>query len=222
MEEETFHMLGIICRSDLPPIRIMITGLSTPSFDNDMNNVEKLHSMMTAYLEGENIKVKPWQAEVYEGHKAIDTSARYFTEQRFAPMETRMAFEMGVDPCGVLARLCGSNFIHGMDNKVDYLQECANEQGMISVKHIEPAAFKTGDIVWATISFVAYKDKDNYVSMNVVLKTLTLIEEMNKTNRKYKADSHKTMQKLTVIKRKRAFDEEKNARHSMESMFINS
>lgn len=84
---------------------------------------------MTTYLEGENIKLLPWQADVYEGHHAIDSSARYFTLRRFVPMEAGQPFEMGVDPLGILSRMRGNDLIHGMDNKVDYLREEKEKNG---------------------------------------------------------------------------------------------
>lgn len=73
-------------------------------------------------------KVEHWQPSNFSPHLAIDAHTRYFTERRQAPQETNIPFGPMVDPNGLLAGLQGSDFIHGQDNYVKYL-ELHNHEG---------------------------------------------------------------------------------------------
>jgi len=72
-----------------------------------------------------------WQPSTYEGHKALDIHARYFTIRRHAPDEQNLAFGDGIDPSGILSELRGHDLIHTMDNKVEYLKRQDKDDGKI-------------------------------------------------------------------------------------------
>ncbi|KAF8962223.1 hypothetical protein BDZ97DRAFT_1613294, partial [Flammula alnicola] len=190
-EEEAFHIHGILCGSDLPPIQskdiaklktkatyirqvARLTGLSTPTFGSTVNNIGNIYNLMSSYI-GNNI-LSSWQAASYKGHEAIDTNARYFTPRKHVPQEHGQAFEIGVDSDGVLANIRGQHLIHGHDNKVDYLREYKDRNRNTKLVRVESGKFKIGDIVRATVSFVAFPSKDKRATMTIVLKALTLIE----------------------------------------------
>ncbi|KAH9481809.1 hypothetical protein JR316_0006336 [Psilocybe cubensis] len=146
-EEQNFYVYGAICRNELPPIKlsdatpsmkkkaiylrqgVRITGLRSNGFNDDAVSIKHVHEMMKTYLKKEDIEVKPWNLSMYEGHWAVDASTRYFTPRKHAPTEAGLAFDMGVDPDGVLAHMRGDDLIHTMDNKVDYLREVKNDNG---------------------------------------------------------------------------------------------
>lgn len=119
---------------------VRVTGLGTQAFENDMASINKVHAMMSSHLDKENIKIRPWQSELYEGHCAMDASTRYFTQQKYVPMEAGLPFDIGVDPMGVLAQLRGGDFIHGLDNKVDYLRgkKSKDQEDLRSVHYNRP------------------------------------------------------------------------------------
>lgn len=140
----------------------------------------------------------PWVSTQYEGMPSIDVSARYFTPRKSVPYERGLAFEIGVDPDALLSQLRGQNYIHGSDNKVLYMQERKDEDGNItlastmipcdtekrlftfySVERIDPAKFKVGDLVRASVSFVGFPTKDDKITMTIILKALTLLESLH-------------------------------------------
>ncbi|KAF8973568.1 hypothetical protein BDZ97DRAFT_1647707, partial [Flammula alnicola] len=187
-EEEVFYIHGILCGSDLPPLQardtanlkrkatyirqaVRLTGLGAISFENATDTIRSVQQLLSTHLRDDL-----WQAASYEGHTAIDASARYFTPRRFVPQERGQAFENGVDPNGVLADIRGQDLIHGSDNKVDYLREYQDNKGHTRIVRTEPRDFKIGDIVRAMVSFVGFQSKDKKAKMTVMLKALTLVE----------------------------------------------
>jgi hypothetical protein len=79
---------------------------------------------------GANILL-PWQTPTYEGCDAIDANARYFSLRKNVPSERGQPFLSGVDPNGILAGIRNQNVIHSYDNRVDYLKEEKDTEGMI-------------------------------------------------------------------------------------------
>jgi hypothetical protein len=73
--------------------------------------------------------LRPWRPAIYEGHTAVDITARYFSSRNSVPNEQGQEFGPGVDPNGVLSTIRGQDLIHGQDNKVQYLKEYKNDLG---------------------------------------------------------------------------------------------
>lgn len=97
-----------------------ITGLGSKSFDSGMDNIVKAYMRFINHFPED--KVEHWQPSTLYPYAAIDVSSRYFTERKVAPQEENIPFGPMVDPNGVLAGLQGSEYIHGQDNYVEYME----------------------------------------------------------------------------------------------------
>lgn len=98
---------------------ITITGLGIPSFENALDNIEKIQVAFITSIGGD--EVEPLQPGNFQGHLAIDAHNRYFTKRWFALGQESHAFDPMTDPYGVLASLQNSEYVHIEDNHVDYL-----------------------------------------------------------------------------------------------------
>lgn len=99
---------------------VTLTGLGTKTFGEGVDNIAKAYMrFVTHFPEG---RLKHWQPTTFYPHVAIDAHSRYFTERRLAPQEPNITFGPLVDPKGLLASIQGSEFIHGQDNYVEYLE----------------------------------------------------------------------------------------------------
>lgn len=106
---------------------VTLTGLSTATFQQGVNNVAHAYMMfMNNFPDG---IIESWQTSMFEGHVALEMYARYFTERRLAPQESHLEYGYMVDPDGVLSAIQGSDFIHGPDNYVEYLELGKTKEG---------------------------------------------------------------------------------------------
>lgn len=108
---------------------VRVTGLGVKPFEHSVAILEQFYDLMKNAVVGKDFI--PWQTTFYEGMKAVDASARYFTPRKFVPNEPGLPFAIGVDPHGKLADIRGQDLIHGQDNKVDFLKEFKTAKGQV-------------------------------------------------------------------------------------------
>lgn len=105
---------------------VRLTGLSTEVFDKAVLVCKEVLTDMKIHFPDNSMS--KWQTATYEGHVALDIHTRYFTPRKTAPNEQNLPFADGVDPHGVLAGLRKHDLIHGLDNKVSYLELLEHER----------------------------------------------------------------------------------------------
>lgn len=97
---------------------VQVTGLGLPQFDDavdKMRLIQELYETSNPAHTVKDVRFTP-----YEGHRTLESSARYFTDRYLIPDEKNIAFGRLVDPEGVLSKLKPDSFIHGPDNTVEY------------------------------------------------------------------------------------------------------
>ena len=95
---------------------MQLTGLSTPSFQTCVDNLQLIHSTFNCHVpEG---ALEPLQPSEFLNHPSIDTATRYFTSRREDPTGTAVPFSQTVDPKGILQSLGYGDYFHGPDNDV--------------------------------------------------------------------------------------------------------
>ena len=97
-------------------------------FSKAMEKLTEIHAVMAEHMK--NTVLCPLQTAIYEGYDAIDANARYFSFRKNVPNERGLTFGKGVDPDGTLASLRDQHLIHGYDNKVEYLKEEKDDNGI--------------------------------------------------------------------------------------------
>ena len=170
-----------------------MTGLSTPSFQTCVDNLQLIHTMLSRHVpEG---TLEPFLPSEFLTHTCIDVSTRYFTSRREDPTGTAISFSPAVDPKGMLRSLSTEDHFHGVDNQVLYYalvassktkqHQCVSQYrysylSLITWIHrfvtTDPITFRTGDIVevQTTISVVPVK-KDRF-RMIVSLRALAMLD----------------------------------------------
>lgn len=106
---------------------VTLTGLGSATFQKGVDNVA--HTFITFMNNFPDGKVESWQSTMFEGHVALDMHARYLTERRLAPQESHIEYGYMVDPDGVLSDIQGTDYIHGPDNCVEYLEMRKTNEG---------------------------------------------------------------------------------------------
>ena len=82
--------------------------------------------MLNQFKEGE---LEPWQPSTFEGNPAIEVNTRYLTPAGHATPADIVDFALGVDPRGELRSIMQGEYVHTMDNKVDYMERTASTEG---------------------------------------------------------------------------------------------
>ncbi|PPQ72161.1 hypothetical protein CVT24_002412 [Panaeolus cyanescens] len=179
-EEVNARVVGVLCCKDLPPFRrktdhlthaersrlrqhVKISGLGLEEFDEGWENVMEVQNMFETGMRERSTSRD--ELESMEGVKAGE--------------EKDIPFSAEIDPDQVLEDAKGGDLVHLTDNQVLYLRKKEGEQGDVRyVKH-NPKYFKIGDIVEATMSFVAFplptQGKTCKYRLRMVLRALTLI-----------------------------------------------
>ncbi|KAJ2911792.1 hypothetical protein MD484_g8622, partial [Candolleomyces efflorescens] len=199
VEEVHVKVVGVLCSKTLPPIDrelraqgakhvrklrqfCKISGLGLPEFDSLRTKVEHVWAQFAAQA-GDKL-VQPVSFACHEGDYAIDVHARYFTDRQATPGSKHIPFTRDVDPLSILDDLRGSMFIHGPDNYVQYCKKVEREDGLgYRYEYLAPANLKEGDIVEATISFIAYPFGESGYKLVLALRALALLssEEREKS-----------------------------------------
>ncbi|KAJ2924233.1 hypothetical protein H1R20_g12863, partial [Candolleomyces eurysporus] len=193
LEEACFRVQGILCGKDLPPVTLSgnrpsrlrarkyirqsakITGFGNEDMLQCIKKIEAIYlKMSNQFKEG---SFEPWQPSVFEGNAAMEANTRYFTQATHSTAGDVVDFAPHVDPDGRLRDLMETEYVHTTDNRVEYMELVTNQDGTRTYKAIDPVVFKHGDIVEATISFVAIPTKNNAAKMHVLLRALVLLDQ---------------------------------------------
>ncbi|RXW11458.1 hypothetical protein EST38_g14397 [Candolleomyces aberdarensis] len=187
-EEIVMKVYGVLCGASLPPLKekpkrlntatirglrqhVRITGLGLEEFGVGVKNLERIHEVIGKAIRGKGLQ--DMQFVPYEGHAALDSHARYFTDRSHAPHETNQAFPSVIDPYNVLADIRPDYFIYGEDNRVEYCKEAGDG----THEPYDPSLFKSGDIVEVAFSCVCVEVKNRQHRIILNLRAMTLIED---------------------------------------------
>ncbi|TFK18495.1 hypothetical protein FA15DRAFT_603179 [Coprinopsis marcescibilis] len=176
-EEVFFRIIGILCSKTLPPVKtdnhvrnlrqyVKLTGLGWVQFSNFKRGVSECMGLFKGNP-GTEATMEP-DYKPYEGDVAIDCHAHYLTDCNLSPNEKHQPFGTDVDPHSILEAICGSKFIHGADNRVEY---CVKKQ---SIKLEE---IKAGNIVEATVAIVNIPIREDQFKMILALRAITKITD---------------------------------------------
>lgn len=106
---------------------VRLTGFDDAVFAQSCNKIHELGRIFGQSLPAGSLI--PIELSVYEGHKAFDAHARYFTDRSAAPEERNLPFAHYVDPHDFLRRIQPQSLFHGPDNVVEYCQRVLGEDG---------------------------------------------------------------------------------------------
>ncbi|KAJ2916278.1 hypothetical protein MD484_g4136, partial [Candolleomyces efflorescens] len=191
--EVVLKIQGVLCASTLPPYRrqppnaatassirnlrqyVKITSLGAAGLDDAYGKLQDVQKQLQAQCKEE--RVIPLNFLPYEGYPCIETHARYFTDRNLVPFEKNIPFHESVDPNNILKNLKPELFIHGPDNRVDYIRRSEDKNGCARYATIDPASFKAGDLVEVAFSLVAVPIKEKRRLLYLNLKALTLIDD---------------------------------------------
>jgi len=109
-----------------PHIRqaVTITGLGGERFSEAINTVENLVVLFMNRFPADTMD--PWQRSAYKDYPALDATTRYFTNTRIAGSTEQVPFDALTDPEGVLADMVNEDFVHTVNNDVQYYGRTKN------------------------------------------------------------------------------------------------
>lgn len=99
---------------------IMLTGLSSPKFDEAMASVCAIQEMFRR--ESTDVTMEEWTPSMFQEHTSFDVGNRYFTPRQNALQDRQIAFSASIDPDNILANAMGDEFVHTEDNQVEYYE----------------------------------------------------------------------------------------------------
>lgn len=105
---------------------VMLTGLSSPMFDNAIASVKDIQDMFRRTVV--NGGLEEWTPSHFQEHVSIDASNRYFTPRKYALQDQQIAFSTSVDSHNILSEAMGDQFVHLEENRVEYY-EARKENG---------------------------------------------------------------------------------------------
>jgi len=97
---------------------VTLTGLGSARFSECINTVEKLVVLFMNKFPADSME--PWEPSKFGIHEAMDANARYFMHARVAGTAERVPFDVLTDPEGALAAMVSDDFVHTIDNDVQY------------------------------------------------------------------------------------------------------
>ncbi|KAJ7240691.1 hypothetical protein C8J57DRAFT_1527361 [Mycena rebaudengoi] len=118
--------------------------------------------------------VLPWSpsAGSAELGDIFQTSCRFFTMTKDAPLDQINDFNKHVDPANVLSNTLAKGIYHCHDNEVQYMDL---EGDRLVPKN--PSGFRIGDIVELGFSVVAFKgNNDSKAVVKLVMRSLTFLD----------------------------------------------
>ncbi|PPQ74218.1 hypothetical protein CVT24_001132 [Panaeolus cyanescens] len=202
-EEVLLRLPGILCQKELPPVtipldtltrkhtkkylrqQVQITGLGGIQFDHAINKIREIYLKFADKLDEKLLH--PWRPDSFNSFPAINAATRYFTPTRMAASSTSVAFASYVDPDGRLKQAMGSEFIHTMENRVEYYEMIHGLNDGVSYRAVDPVTFKVGDIVEAILAFsvvpVTPQDiRNGSKKMIISLRSLALLDNTQRMN----------------------------------------
>lgn len=100
---------------------VMLTGLSSSTFDEALDSVCTIQDMFRQYMiDG---TMEDWAPSIFQEHSSIDVGNRYFTPHQNALLHRQISFDPVVDPDNILtAAMADGKFVHVEDNQVEYYE----------------------------------------------------------------------------------------------------
>lgn len=106
---------------------VTLTGLGSVEFDKSVAGIYSVAEFLGRQLvEGD---LNDWVPTHVESHVGVQAGNRYFQWKNSPNAGEAVEFQPMVDPRGVLARMAGENFVHTIDNEVEYRDCIVGEQG---------------------------------------------------------------------------------------------
>ena len=127
----------------------MLTGLSSPKFDEAMASVCAIQEMFRR--ESTDVTMEEWTPSMFQEHTSFDVGNRYFTPRQHALQDRQIAFSASIDPDNILANAMGDEFVHTEDNQVEYY-EARREGG--KTKYISAMYSTLGQLMNSTIGIL--------------------------------------------------------------------
>ncbi|KAJ2924551.1 hypothetical protein H1R20_g12534, partial [Candolleomyces eurysporus] len=191
-EEIQVRIPGIMCRSMLPPFTrkvspkdkstirnlrqfVKLTGLGALVYGEMEKKIKEVENIFRKAIGGRPVISMAFHE--YEGHYALDAHCRYFTDRRVAPMMKHEGFSKGVDPDHRLEVARGEDFVHGIENVVQYLRLATEEGGVARYEEVPPSTFKNGDVVEARVAFICYPLFEGGCKIVPTLRSLILLSD---------------------------------------------
>ena len=106
----------------------MLTGLSSPKFNDAIQSIRTIEDMFRRQVVDGNLEM--WVPSSFQGHPSIDVNNRYFTPRQYALQDNHISFSPTVDPDNILSKAMGEDFVHTEDNEIEYY-EARKEAGRI-------------------------------------------------------------------------------------------
>ncbi|KZP32486.1 hypothetical protein FIBSPDRAFT_944041 [Athelia psychrophila] len=131
----------------------------------------KVLSCLVKYAtRGFSVFSSPSQWEAHPDPFASDTVNKAYSPHNLKYAGETVEFPRSVDPKGVLANMAGDNFVHIIDNEVDYTECSVIDGGRNEYKPKDPATLKIGDIIEVRVSFVIIPSRGGGHAMQVMLR----------------------------------------------------
>ena len=135
IEEVVLRIQGIMCHGELPPIQkpfkvwqsIMLTGLSSPKFNDAILSIHAIEDTFRQHIVDGNMEV--WDPSSFQGHASIYVGNQYFTPFQHALQDRQISFNPSIDPDNILSEAMGEEFVHTEDNEVKYYEAHKDEKG---------------------------------------------------------------------------------------------
>src|SRR6266700_5101547 len=106
---------------------VMMTGLSSPKFDEAIASVYEIQYMFKrTRMDG---TMEEWTPSLFQGHLSIDVGNRYFTPRKYVLQDQQIAFSASVDPHNVLSEAMGDHLVHVEENHTEYYEACKENGG---------------------------------------------------------------------------------------------
>ncbi|KAK6992996.1 hypothetical protein R3P38DRAFT_3224408 [Favolaschia claudopus] len=223
-DELSIRMHGILSRVDLTAgnlyrcdaakvanlcQRIELVGLGSQLFVEAIQNVTSLHSAFDRFFGPERV-IPMNVGDAFSGHRLICTCL--FMSKAGPDSLPEVAFGMGVDPLGKLAKYRKSGLIHTAENQVTYFKSA--DDGNPGSKHDTvyeafPASFRPGDIVEVQGSIVAISTRNQKIKTIFQMSSLTLVHStMLKDAEKARTKAGPPRLPTVTLKRKKWHDQE--------------
>ncbi|KAK7034474.1 hypothetical protein VNI00_012321 [Paramarasmius palmivorus] len=204
--------------------RIVLTGLSTPTFQKALHGVTYIDGLLRL-----NIRDKPReQGRTVGGHSTITIANRYFTSKKIATEEEHIDFHPNIDPKGILDAFRGNALVHTMENEVYYYRKQILQSGDYHFTHTHPGTIKNGDIVEIQFTLTLIegtntrnRDPISTCFTRLVLRSVTLLDDTFSENARNSAAKPPRPQ---TLKRKVGHEEEdsRETEHRLKRMTIDS
>lgn len=189
-EEVVLRIQGIVCNASLPPVKrpfkiepkqrrylkqsLALTGLGGTKFSTMIENIYDIQHIFERSLPHNTMDA--WVPSYYETFQALDMGNRYFTDRRDINSDDPISFGTEIDPHNILTNALSNEFVHLLENKVDYYEAQQGTDNIIRYYEINPMKIHPGDVVEVQVSFVAIPLKQQRYKLLVVLRAITLLD----------------------------------------------